>query len=139
MRLVALTSLYAQRAELRYQDRVAQYSELKPVAVPELDAGLATVEIAVVKNSKHPSAALKFARYLTARDKGLEIFRATGFEVLDGDVWDETPEITFFAGAVNRAALEPVIKEFERREGVTVNTPSFKRRVEPWELSSKIK
>ncbi|HJN09661.1 MAG TPA: molybdate ABC transporter substrate-binding protein [Pirellulaceae bacterium] len=105
-----------------WDSTVAQYSELKPVAAPELDAGLATIEIAVVKNSKNPTAALTFARYLTARDKGQEIFRATGFEVLDGDQWSETPEITFFAGAVNRAALEPVIKEFERREGVIVNT-----------------
>ena len=105
-----------------WDSTVAQYAELRPVAVPELDAGLATIEITVVKNSKNPTAALIFARYLTARDKGLEIFRATGFDVLDGDAWDEAPEITFFAGAVNRAALEPVIKEFERREGVTVNT-----------------
>lgn len=105
-----------------WDSTVAQYAELKSVTVPELDAGLATIQVAVVKNSKNASAALKFARYLTARDKGLEVFRATGFEVLEGDVWEESPEITFFAGAVNRGALEPVIKEFERREGVTVNT-----------------
>lgn len=105
-----------------WDSTVAQYSELKAVTVAELDAGLATIQIAVVKNTKDARAALKFARYATARDKGLEIFRATGFEVLEGDVWEDTPEITFFAGAVNRAALEPVIKEFERREGVTVNT-----------------
>jgi molybdenum ABC transporter molybdate-binding protein len=109
-------------AGIIWDSTVAQYSDLRPVAAPELDAGLATIEIAIVKNSKNPTAALKFARYVTARDKGLDIFRATGFDVLDGDPWDETPEITFFAGAVNRLALEPVIRKFERREGVTVNT-----------------
>ncbi len=32
------------------------------------------------------------------------------------------PELTFFAGSVNRRALEPVIKRFEIREAVRVNT-----------------
>ncbi len=109
-------------AGLIWDSTVVQYADLKAVSAPELDAGLATIEVAIVKNSQQPTAALKFARYLTARDKGLEIFRATGFEVLDGDVWEESPEITFFAGAVNRQALEPVIEAFARREGVTVNT-----------------
>jgi ABC-type molybdate transport system substrate-binding protein len=36
-------------------------------------------------------------------------------------VWSERPELTLFAGAVNRAALEPVVAEFAQREGVTVN------------------
>jgi len=105
-----------------WDSTVAQYSELKQIDAPELDAGLATIEVAIVANSKHPAAALKSARFLTARDRGLDIFRANGFQVLDGDLWAPSPEITFFAGAVNRAALEPVIKEFEQREGVTVNT-----------------
>lgn len=109
-------------AGIIWDSTVAQYSELRAIAAPELDAGLATIEIAIVKNSKNPTAALKFARYVTARDKGLEIFRETGFNVLEGDPWDPSPEIIFFAGAVNRLALEPVIKKFEQREGVTVIT-----------------
>ncbi len=42
--------------------------------------------------------------------------------MVDGDWWADHPELTFFAGAVNRLALEPVIKEFERREGVSIKT-----------------
>jgi ABC-type molybdate transport system substrate-binding protein len=73
-------------------------------------------------SSEHPTEALKFARYTGAKDKGLKIFQDNGYEVMEGDVWEETPELTFFAGAVNQRALTPIIREFELREGVTVNT-----------------
>ncbi len=49
-------------------------------------------------------------------------FQEKGFEVVQGDVWEEHPELTFYAGSVNRRALAPIIRDFEAREGVTVNT-----------------
>ena len=100
----------------------AQYAELEVVRTEELDRGAAQITIAVLQRSKTPTAALKFARFLAARDRGLEHFAETGYEPVDGDVWEETPEITFFAGSVNRRALEPIIKRFQEREGVIVNT-----------------
>ena len=45
-----------------------------------------------------------------------------GYEPVDGDVWSESPELIFYAGAVNQQALEPVITAFELREQATVNT-----------------
>ena len=108
-------------AGIIWDSTVAQYDELTAVEVAELDAGTANFEVSVSAFSKNPTAALHFARYLSARDRGLETFRATGFAAVDGDVWEEHPELTFFAGAINRAALEPIIQEFEEREGVTVN------------------
>ncbi len=108
-------------AGIIWDSTVVQYDELVAVEAPELDAGTANIEVSVVAFSKNPTAAIHFARYLSARDRGLETFRATGFMAVDGDVWEEHPELTFFAGAVNRAALEPIIKEFQEREGVTVN------------------
>ena len=33
-------------------------------------------------------------------------------------MWEEVPQITFFAGSVNRRALEPIVAAFEQREGV---------------------
>ena len=108
-------------AGIIWDSTVAQYAELTSVSAPELDPGTANIEVGVVQFSKQPSAAIHFACYLAARDRGLETFRATGFAPVDGDVWEDHPELTFFAGAVNRAALEPVINEFEAREGVTVN------------------
>ncbi|MEO8497446.1 MAG: molybdate ABC transporter substrate-binding protein [Planctomycetota bacterium] len=108
-------------AGIIWDSTVVQYGDLAAIETSELDPGVANIEISVVAFSKNPAAALHFARYLSARDRGLETFRATGFMAVDGDVWEEHPELTFFAGAVNRAALEPIIEEFEQREGVTVN------------------
>jgi len=99
-----------------------QFDELKGISTPELDAGEATVQIGVLNSSQNVTAALHFARFVAARDKGLVVFEQTGFRVVDGDKWADQPELTFFAGSVNRLALEPVIKEFEEREGVSVNT-----------------
>ena len=101
---------------------VAQYPELEAVRTEELDRGTAHITIAVMRSSKTPTTALRFARFLTARDRGLQHFAETGYEPVDGDIWEETPEITFFAGSVNRRALEPIIKKFQEREGVIVNT-----------------
>jgi molybdenum ABC transporter molybdate-binding protein len=98
------------------------YPELEAVHSAELDAGSTEIAIGVMAGSKTPTASLRFARYLTARDKGLTTFAAMGFEVVDGDVWAEVPEVTFFCGSVNRRAVDSVIKAFEEREGVVVNT-----------------
>ncbi len=100
----------------------AQYPEFRSVRLPELDAGASNVEITVLNSAKDPTAALRFARYVGARDKGLLVFKEKKFPVVEGDVWEEVPELTFFAGSVNRRALEPIIKAFEKREGVQVNT-----------------
>ena len=99
-----------------------QYAELDYVEVPELDAGLANIGITLLRSARIPSAALRFARYVGARDKGLKVFAEMGFKVVEGDVWEPEPELTFYAGSVNRRALEPILKEFARREGIQINT-----------------
>ena len=109
-------------AGIIWNSTVAQYDDLMAVSVPELEAGVANIEIAVISNSKASTTALRFARYVAARDRGLIQFSANGFKVVDGDLWSEKPELTFYAGAVNRQALEPAIRYFEQREGVIVNT-----------------
>lgn len=107
---------------ITWDSTVAQYPELTVIEVPELDAGQAQVELAVLASSKKPTAALKFARFVAARDRGLQVFNEFGFDIVEGDQWVESPTLTLFAGAVNRAALKPVIEQFERREGVSVTT-----------------
>jgi molybdenum ABC transporter molybdate-binding protein len=109
-------------AGITWDSTVMQYDELKIVGVPELDAGKANIEIVVLNSTKQPTAALRFARYVTAKDKGLEVFDRMGWEITEGDVWADVPEITFFAGSVNRRALEPIVNRFSEREGVEVNT-----------------
>jgi len=77
---------------------------------------------AVLKSSKTPTSAIRFARYLTSRDKGLPVFKEYGFTPVDGDRWAWQPEITFFCGSVNRRAIDDALKAFEEREGVKINT-----------------
>jgi molybdate transport system substrate-binding protein len=96
--------------------------DLETFDLAELGGDPDLVSVAILKSSGSPASALRFARYLTARDKGLPVFKEYGFEPVEGDKWAERPEITFFCGSVNRRAVDEVIKAFEKREGVTVNT-----------------
>jgi len=80
------------------------------------------LSLAVLTSSSQPTAALKLARYLTAADRGLLVFAEFGMTPVAGDTWVEHPEVTFFCGAVNRRAIEPVLAAFQQREGVTINT-----------------
>ena len=100
-----------------------KYAEnLIGIPVEELDGDPDLISICVLASSAQPSAALKFARYLTARDRGLPVFKKYGMQPVDGDIWVENPEITFYCGAINRRAVAQIVEEFSAREGVTVNT-----------------
>lgn len=98
-----------------------QYPNLEAVRVPELDARSARVDVTVLKSTQDPTAALRFARYLAARDRGLTYFQKAGYVVEDGDRWAETPEINLMAGAMLKPAIDDTIRAFEAREGVRIN------------------
>ena len=100
----------------------AQYEDLEAIAVPELNAGASQITIGVTAWSEPSAAALNFARYVAGRDHGLPVFKTMGYTPVEGDPWRRHPELTCFAGSVNRRALAPVIQRFEDREGVRVNT-----------------
>jgi len=95
---------------------------LRVIELPELASQSEMVSMAVLSSSQQPTEALKFARYVSARDRGLEVFRSHGLEVQEGDDWAARPEINFFCGAVNRRSIEPILEKFQEREGVIVNT-----------------
>jgi molybdate transport system substrate-binding protein len=99
---------------------VVQDPALKAVPTPELAAVKAEVTVAVLRCSAQPAAALRFARFLAARDKGLKEFAALGFQTVEGDKWEKMPELVFYSGAMNRGAIEETIKHFEQREGARV-------------------
>ncbi len=109
-------------ASIIWDATASQYPQIEAIRAPELDKGTGHITIGIITNSKTPTAALRFARYIASRDRGLKDFAALGYEPVDGDQWAEVPELTFFVGAVNRKALEPIIEAFCRREGVTINT-----------------
>ena len=96
------------------------YPTLEAVALPELAGVQANVAVGVLASSARPRQALHFARYLSARDKGLERYRECGFQPVAGDVWSEQPEVTLYAGSMLRPAIEETITRFEQREGVRV-------------------
>jgi len=98
-----------------------QYPEVDFVSLPEFDAEKKDVTIAVTKATSHPTEALQFCRYLTARDKGLPVFKNYGFEISKGDAWAKEPEILLYSGAMLRPAIQQSIANFEKREGVKIN------------------
>jgi len=101
---------------------VRQYPELELVTVPLFDSAVETISIGVLKRSSKPQAALRFARYLGARDKGLRHFERFHYEPVAGDEWAERPEIVLFSGAMLRPGIEQTLKEFEQREGCRITT-----------------
>ncbi|MDA1015623.1 MAG: substrate-binding domain-containing protein, partial [Planctomycetota bacterium] len=96
--------------------------ELTAIPVPELEGDSSLVTLCVLNGSKQPTAAIKFARFATARDKGLPVFKKFGTAPVEGDVWAARPSITFFCGAVNKRAMESIVEEFSLREDVEVKT-----------------
>ncbi len=109
-------------AGIVWDSTAAQYPELQAIRLPELDPGAAQIELCVLSSCTKPAAALHFARYVAARDRGLKVFETHHYQVVEGDIWEEVPELTFYVGSVNRRALDGVIEAFEQREGVKVNT-----------------
>jgi molybdenum ABC transporter molybdate-binding protein len=99
---------------------VRQIDGLEAVPARPLEGLSAHVSAAVLTCSSQPTAALRFARYLAARDRGLPLFQKAGFVPAEGDPWAETPEIRLFSGAMLRPAIEQTINAFEEREGVKV-------------------
>ena len=73
-------------------DVVAQpMPELQIIELPELADIQAKIEIALLGKSKQPLEALRFARYLTASDRGLSRYRECGFRhVVPGSAWEST-------------------------------------------------
>jgi len=101
---------------------VQQVPGLEAIRLPQLDGVSSGVSVSVTANCRQPAAALRFARYLAARDRGMVQFEKNGFTVVPGDEWAEMPQLVLYGGAMLQRAVEPTIKDFERREGVQVVT-----------------
>jgi molybdenum ABC transporter molybdate-binding protein len=108
------------RAGIIWDALAPQYPDLDLRPLPELRGASAQVSVAVLRSSAQPTAGLRFARYLAARDRGAKQFREHGFQALDGDPWALTPELRLLAGAMLRPAIEETLDAFARREGVKV-------------------
>jgi molybdate transport system substrate-binding protein len=76
--------LTAADAGIVWDATAAQYPDLQIVRVPEFDRSKNEIAIGVLTTAKDPAGALQFARYLTAADKGLLVFRKYGYTVTGG-------------------------------------------------------
>ena len=103
-------------------DIIAEQFDLDYATDPALDEQTQRVTVGIIANSGQPTAALHFARFLAAPERGLQRFEEHHFNVVEGDRWADTPEVNFFSGGVNRRAMEPILEAFQEREGVRINT-----------------
>ena len=102
-------------------DAVAnQYPELQFINVPEFDVESKQVAIGVLNSATVPSNALRFARFVTARDEGLKTFSDMGYRVVEGDKWKPRPELVFFSGAMLNPAIRDSLAKFKEREGISL-------------------
>jgi ABC-type molybdate transport system substrate-binding protein len=100
----------------------AQMPGVLVIRPPEFEGVSEPLLLGVLTGSRQPTGALHFARYLTARDRGLVVFRRHHHEpVPDADRWEERPQLYLAAGAMLRPGLDDVVKAFNAREGVTVH------------------
>ncbi|HUF64197.1 MAG TPA: molybdate ABC transporter substrate-binding protein [Verrucomicrobiales bacterium] len=113
-------SLGAVDAGIVWDAVAAQFGNLEFLRVPLFDARPTQAAIGVLAASPHPAEALRFARYLTASDRGLPLFQRHHFATEAGDPWSLTPEITLFSGSMLRPAIREQLASFEQREGVRV-------------------
>ncbi len=120
--LANATKLGTVDAVILWDAVASQYPELDFVSVPEFDAEKKDITVGILKASTQATEALKFCRYLTAADRGLEVFKADGYEPVKGDKWVESPELVLFSGSMLRPAIQDTIERFEEREGVRINT-----------------
>ena len=97
-----------------------QYPEFVLIDLPEIAGVQANVAVGLLTSSKQSAEAMKFARFLTAKDTGLPVFKKQGFEVVAGDAWVEKPELTLYAGSMLRPAIDQTVTDFEKLEGVRV-------------------
>ncbi len=115
-------ALGAVDAAVVWDATVAQFAGLESVRVPEFEKAEENVSATVVATCAQPAAALRFARYLAAPEKGAPIFAASGFRPAGGDQWSLKPTLVFYSGGVNRPAIQQTLKEFADREGVDLTT-----------------
>ena len=97
-----------------------QTAGIEGVYLSELSEMQGAVGVGVLTCCDQPTAALRFARFLTARDRGLPHLAGAGFAVISGDVWVQTPQLHLQANPELGPVVESAIDDFERREAVRV-------------------
>lgn len=119
--IAADLSLGAVDAAIVWDSVVPQF-KLEIAPLPELAKHEEHATAAILSFSQQPAEALRFARYLTAPEKGGAIFQKQGFKNVPGDKWAARPDLIIYSGGVNRPAIEKVLQQFATHEGITMTT-----------------
>lgn len=120
--VAADAKLGAVDAAVIWDSIVPQFAGLEMVQVPELSHHEEKASVAVLASATSSQEALKFARYLAAPEKGGAIFQSHGFQPAGGDKWVPKPELVLYSGGVNRPAIEQLVQDFAKREGIEITT-----------------
>jgi len=120
--IAADVTLGAVDAAIVWDSTVPQFKDTEAVEVTELSGHSEKASAAALSFSKQPSVALKFARFLSAPEKGGPVFQQHGYKPAAGDKWAAKPEMLLYSGGVNRPAIEKLVQDFADREGVSVTT-----------------
>jgi molybdate transport system substrate-binding protein len=120
--IAADLSLGTVDAAVVWDSTVSQFKGIEALDVAPLSSKQENGSAAVLMASTQPTAAIKFARYLTAPEKGGKVFAGQGFTPINGDKWAEKPTMILYSGGVNRPAIEKLLKQFADREGADVTT-----------------
>lgn len=120
--IAADLSLGAVDAAVIWDSLVGQFAGIEAVYVPELNARAEKASAGILEASQNPAEALKFARFISAPEKGGALIEAAGYHLIPGDVWSPKPELVLYSGGVNRPAVEGLLSKFANREGVGVTT-----------------
>ncbi len=113
-------SIKAVDAAIIWDATANQDENIDFIRVEEFASVRQRITIGLLKSSEAPTQALRFARFLSSRDRGQPFFKAAGFEGVDGDVWEVEPRVVLFSGAMLRPGVEETIKAFEEREGCSI-------------------
>jgi molybdate transport system substrate-binding protein len=73
-----------------WDETAHQVSGLMAIELPELAGVDAKIAAGILRTSKQPDVAREFARYLTASDRGEQVFKARGYTTLGGEPWSRT-------------------------------------------------
>lgn len=120
--IAADLTLGAVDAAIVWDSTVAQFKGLEAVVPPELAKHEEFATAAVLASSAQPAEALRLARYLSAPEKGAEVFQKHGYKPVPGDKWTAKPDLILYIGSVNRRGIEDVLRQFAEREGISVTT-----------------
>lgn len=102
-------------------DATAGQHGVEVLRVPAFEDAPRHVTLGVLTASERPTAALRFARFLSSKDVGAPVFERHGFRNAATDDWSESPRIELLAGAMLNAAVDETLRAWAAREGVVID------------------